>query len=79
MIEILLVLQNFGQQGVLRDSREKDVLANVGLKTRRNTIHEVFHLLLLSFVLVYRHQVLPNVILDLLGDVQTMHSGVGVI
>ena len=64
LLENLLVLEDFGKHIVLSDSCEKDVLADVGGETSTDIAHEVLHLLLLGLVLVDRHEVLSNVILD---------------
>lgn len=58
---------------------KKDVLIDVSFQTGRNALHEVFHLILLGLVFVDRHKILTNIILNVVRNVQTVHSRVRII
>lgn len=76
---VSLVLHHFGQQLILIDSDKEYILTNITLQTGRYTVHEILHFILLGLVLIDRHQVFSDVVLNLGGDSKTVHSCICVI
>ena len=79
ILDDLRVFEDLRKHVILVDGCEEDILTNILGESGTDVAHKVFHFLLLCLVFIDRHQVFPDIILNVVRNLKTMHCSVSIV
>lgn len=79
ILDDLRVFEDLRKHVILVDGCEEDILTNARGESGTDVTHKVFHFLLLCLVFINRHQVFPDIILNVVRNLKTMHCSVSIV